>query len=308
MQENYIIGLDIGGTYVRIGAQRNDGILAGFEKILRESALGDKSPIEGIGAFIGSYIERKFPHEKIDAVGIGLPSTLSKDRRTIYHTPNIEGLDNSPVSDILEQKLKIPIFLERDVNILFKWDIYNKGLPEKGIGLGIYFGTGIGNAITINGDLLVGKDGIAGELGHVPVIGGAGICGCGNTGCFECYASGRHLVDLRECRFKNTEIRDLFSKHGSSTILKEFVEAMACVVAAEINIFNPHFIIIGGGIVNMKDFPRKLLDEYIYIHSRHPVPSEGLPLYYSDDSDRSGTLGAIYMARGKLNAADTTRS
>jgi allose kinase len=308
MQENYIIGLDIGGTYVRIGAQKNDAPLTGFEKILRESALGDKSPIEGIGTFIGGYIEKRFSHDRIDAVGIGLPSTLSKDRRTIYHTPNIEGLDNFPVSDILEQKIKAPIFLEKDVNILFKWDIYSKGLPEKGIGLGIYFGTGIGNAITINGELLIGKDGIAGELGHVPVIRGAGICRCGNTGCFECYASGRHLVELGEDCFKNTEIRNLFSEHGSSTILKEFVEAMSCVIAAEINIFNPHFIILGGGIVNMKDFPRKLLDGYIYSHSRHPVSSGGLPIYYSDDSDRNGVLGAIYMVRGKLNAPDNTRS
>ncbi|MDR1467889.1 MAG: allose kinase [Spirochaetaceae bacterium] len=308
MRENYTIGVDIGGTYVRIGAQKNDDPLTGFEKILRESALGDTSPIEGIGAFISDYLEKNFPRLNIDAVGIGFPSTLSKDRRTIYHTPNIEGLDNSPISDILEQKIKTPIFLEKDVNILFKWDIYNKRLPEKGIGLGIYFGTGIGNAITINGELLIGRDGIAGELGHVPVIGGSGMCGCGNSGCFECYASGRRLVELRESYFGDTEIRDLFSEHRDSTILKEFVEAMACVVATEINIFNPHFIILGGGIVNMKDFPRKLLDEYIYNHSRHPVPSGGLPLYYSDDSDRNGVLGSIYMARGKLNVADNTRS
>jgi allose kinase len=305
MRENYIVGLDIGGTYIRIGAQKNGGALVGFEKILRESALGDKSPIEGIGAFISGYIEKRFPCAQIDAVGIGLPSTLSKDRRTIYHTPNIEGLDNSPVSDILEQKIKTPVFLEKDVNILFKWDVYNKRLPEKGIGLGIYFGTGIGNAITINGELLIGKDGIAGELGHVPVIGGAGICGCGNTGCFECYASGRRLVELRESYFRDTEIRDLFFEHGSSTILKEFVEAMACVIATEINIFNPHFVILGGGIVNMKDFPRKLLNEYTYSHSRHSIPSGCLPLHYSDDSDRNGALGAIYMAQSKLKALNT---
>jgi allose kinase len=304
MQKSYIIGLDVGGTYVRIGAQEHDDRLIKFEKIARETVLGDKSPIEGIGAFINTYVEANFPHGKIDAIGIGFPSTLSKDRKTIYHTPNIEGLENSPMSDILEQKLKARVFIEKDVNILFKWDIYNKRLPEKGIGLGIYFGTGIGNAITINGDLIIGKDGIAGELGHVPVIGGVGLCGCGNTGCFECYASGRHLVEIRETYFRNTEIKNLFLEHRTSTILEEFIDAMACVVAAEINIFNPHFVILGGGIVNMKDFPRALLNDRIDEHSQHSIPCGALPLRYSEDSDTNGVLGAIYLARRKLGAMD----
>jgi allose kinase len=302
MQEHYIIGLDVGGTYVRIGAQKYDGELIKFEKVLRETVLGGSTPIGGIGAFIATYIETNFYEEKIDAIGIGFPSTLSKDRRTIYRTPNIDGLENSPMSDILEQKLKTTVFIEKDVNILFKWDIYNERLPEKGIGLGIYFGTGIGNAITINGDLFIGKDGIAGELGHVPVIEGAGICGCGNTGCFECYASGRRLVEIREAYFKNTEIRNLFLEHGTSEILGKFVDAMACVVATEINIFNPHFIILGGGIVNMKNFPRELLNDCIYGHSQHSTPCGTLPLCYSDDSDKNGVLGAIYLAQGKLGA------
>jgi allose kinase len=302
MRRNYIIGVDVGGTYVRIGAQNNDDRLFKFEKVFRETVVSDKSPIDGIGAFIDTYIETNFCHGKIDAVGIGFPSTLSKDRRTIYHTPNIEGLENFPMSDVLEQKLKTTVFIEKDVNILFKWDIYNQRLPEKGIGLGIYFGTGIGNAIMINGTLFLGKDGVVGELGHVPVIGGVGICGCGNIGCFECYASGRRLVEIRETFFKNTEIRNLFLEHGTSKILEEFVDAMACVVAAEINIFNPHFIILGGGIVNMKKFPRELLDARIYEHSQHSIPGDSLLLHYSDDSDKNGVLGAIYLARGKLSA------
>jgi allose kinase len=300
MTDNYIIGLDIGGTNIRIGAQKPGGELTGFKKLPSESILGNTDSVAKLADFILDYMKIEFPEKEIDAVAIGFPSTLSADRGFIYQTPNITGLDNISVIDILEEKLKTKILLEKDVNILFQWDVFTKSLPEEGIGIGIYIGTGIGNAISINGELLIGKDGVAGEIGHIPVIGGRSICRCGNQACAECYASGRHLIELRELCFKDTNIPDLFLKHKETKTLMEFVDAIACVVALEINILNPHYIILGGGVIAMRDFPKELLVDYIHSHTRQPFPRENLKIYFSEDSAKNGVLGAIYYAQKRI--------
>ena len=141
------------------------------------------------------------------------------------------------------------------------WDKYEQKIADDGIGIGIYIGTGVGNAIFINGKPLAGKDGAAGELGHIPMIGGKEQCGCGNLGCSECYASGWKLVQIKDKCFPETTMNELFVKHSNSHILREYVDAIACVACSEINILNPDSIIFGGGVINMKGFPKELLEE-----------------------------------------------
>lgn len=164
----------------------------------------------------------------------------------------------------------------------------------------MYFGTGIGNVIYINGEFLLGKDGIAGEIGHIPIIGGNFTCGCGNIGCAECYASGRRLVELRESYFSKTEIRDLFSKHGSTEILLEYIDNIACVAATEINILNPHYVILGGGVIGMEDFPKNYLIERIHKHINKTIANNNLGIYFSENHRESGVRGALYFAQVML--------
>lgn len=300
MNEHIVIGLDVGGTNIRIGAQEPDSGLLCFKKVSRELFLGQGHSLDVFSGFIQDYLSEYFPRNTVDAVMIGFPSILSVDKRIVIQTPNIPGLDNIPMTEYLEKRLGIKVFIEKDVNILFLWDTFTHNIPARGIGIGLYFGTGIGNAISINGELLTGKDGAVGELGHIPVIGGKGDCGCGNSACAECYASGRHLVELRDRYFKSTEIHDLFTLHGETEVLREFVDALACVAAAEINILNPHYIILGGGVPDMPDFPRELLLSGIARHTRSPFPRNNLQIYFSPDSVQNGVLGAIRLARIRL--------
>jgi allose kinase len=194
----------------------------------------------------------------------------------------------------LEGKLGIKVYLERDTNFLFYKDVQAKNLPVKGIAVGIYVGTGVGNAIFVDGKPLLGKDGVVGEIGHIPFLGGEDICGCGNKGCAECYASGRHLSALRDQYFKETVMDDLFSEHRENSVLKDFVDKIACVVATVINILNPEYIILGGGVIGMKDFPKEYLEKCIRIHTRKPYPEQNLSIYYADDTVEDGVRGAIF--------------
>ena len=95
-------------------------------------------------------------------VSLGFPSTIDRTRRHVLSTPNIPGLNDISVADFLEEKLQIPVFLERDVNLLLLHDLDRFGLLGEKTVIGIYFGTGIGNGIYINGRLLYGRNGVAG--------------------------------------------------------------------------------------------------------------------------------------------------
>jgi allose kinase len=296
MDDLVAIGLDIGGTNIRIGTRAKGQELQYFEKAARADVLVNADSGLCLARFIRDYLKRNNLEGRVVAIAAGFPSTLSADRRTILQTPNIANMDSIPMADILEQELGCKVFLERDVNLIFEWDSHSRQFKMDGACVGIYFGTGIGNAIFIDGQPLTGHDGCAGEIGHIPVAGRHDVCGCGNTGCTECYASGHRLSIIRDQYFPQTAIQDLFKDHQQAEVLREFVGEMACVVATEVNILNPAYVVLGGGVMTMADFPRKLLEERIHFHCRKPFPDQNLQLYFAAESQQAGVLGALSMA------------
>ena len=182
-----VIGIDIGGTNIRIGHDDN-GELKDFVKISTKDNLKQGKIVECLADIIKKYINEYCNNDDVQQIAIGIPATLSADRKEILQVPNIKGMNNIRLGEELEKVLGIKVALERDVHMLYFWDKYEQKIADDGIGIGIYIGTGVGNAIFINGKPLAGKDGAAGELGHIPMIGGKEQCGCGNPGCSECYA------------------------------------------------------------------------------------------------------------------------
>jgi len=138
---------------------------------------------------------------------------------------------------------------------------------------------------------------VAGELGHIPMIGGQDRCGCGNIGCSECYASGWKLVEIKDEYFPDIDMNDLFVMKSNDSVLKNFVDNIACVACSEINILNPHSVIFGGGVINMKGFPKDYLEERLYVRMRKPYPAETLKVQYSEDKVDNGVKGAIIYAK-----------
>lgn len=296
--EIYQIGVDVGGTNIRIGYGRRAGDLMGFERVPSEKILGGHArPWEALAGLIRDYAERKGIREKLKAAAIGLPAALSADRKRILQAPNLDGLDGVPMGELLETDLGIPVYLEKDVNMIFQND--SRGMEYEGLAAGIYIGTGIGNAVFCRGKPILGADGTAGELGHIPLRGSGEICGCGNTGCAECLASGSYLAKLRLRQYPGTEIGELFSRHGREPELRQFVDDVAMVAATEINILNPDFLILGGGVLAMADFPKERLAERIHYWCRKPWPDQTLRLYFAEESQKSGVMGAIAHAEQK---------
>ena len=288
MTSKNIIGIDIGGTHFRVGIVDAEGNVKNFRKLLTKQVLHSGDVLKDLAEFIKSYSGGQV----YSSISIGFPATLNKSRTKILQAPNLKFMEDLPVVEFLTQALNVPVYAERDVTMTLCYDIKKYKLDTSGITCGIYFGTGIGNAIMIDGKFLAGKNGTAGELGHIPVDGSEIECGCGNVGCMENLAGGKYLA---RC-YPDSDIANLFIEHGDENLLREFVDRMACCVATEVNILDPDNLIIGGGVINMKGFPKTLLHEKILEHSRKPYPAENLNIIYAEDESHKSVIGAAYYA------------
>ena len=286
-----VLGLDIGGTNIRIGLVDMEGHINHFE-IGASQHVFNNDAVHGLIAFIRDYLSRVTDGHMPDGVALGFPSSVSKDRRTLLSTPNITGLDGLAIVDILEPSLGVPVFVDRDVNMLFYCDKQLHGIPDTGIVLGFYIGTGFGNVIAIDGKILIGKNGVAGELGHIPMRTAHEICGCGNEGCAELFASGIRLQAICSQSFPGTDISEIFVLHRNSPQVEEYLEDLSLPIATEITILDPECVLIGGGVVQMQGFPVERLEYYIRKHTRKPFPAENLRVLYSESRQENGVIGA----------------
>lgn len=299
--EKVVLGMDIGGTNIRIAMQREGHDTENFCKVGRKIVLTGSRPIDALAGFIEEYIAKYCGGNRPQAVVIGFPAAMDAGRRTVLQAPNVPGIDGLPAADLLEGKLGFPVYLEKDVNILFYSDMQDLQLPEAGIGIGVYVGTGIGNAIFLNGEPLPGKNGVSGELGHIPRAGSKERCGCGNFGCSECYGSGWRLVELRDQFFPETPIERMFTEHVYAPEIAEFIDHIAVTIATEITILDPDYIVLGGGVLNSPGFPMDALKRAIYRHTRKPFPAQALCIYQSEDAVENGVRGAIMLGWKKLS-------
>lgn len=292
MTDRTIIGIDIGGTSFRIGAVGADNTVSDFRKIPVGRVFHTDHPLTDLSEYLAGY-SREIPAA---AVSIGFPATLDRARQTVLQAPNVPFMERLPVVQELSQALGIPVFIERDVTMALYYDMAEYQLPNRGITVGIYFGTGIGNAIFVDGVPMAGKNGAAGELGHIPVDGSDLLCGCGNAGCMENLAGGKYLSRLCQEVYPDTSIDRLFAAHGGEPLLRQFVDRMAMAVATEVNILDPDHVLIGGGVPNMDCFPQKLLLERILFHTRKPSPAQNLKVIFTGDDEAKCVIGAARYA------------
>ncbi|MBQ7154651.1 MAG: allose kinase [Synergistaceae bacterium] len=285
-----VIGIDIGGTNLRIGIVDESGNVSAFRKVRTKEVLRSYSVLVDLAEFIESYADGV----KFDAVAAGFPATLNRERTKILQAPNLEYMENLPVVEYLSERLGVPVFAERDVTMTLFYDVKKYALPIEGIITGIYFGTGIGNAIMIDGMPLTGRNGTAGELGHIHVDGHDEPCGCGLRGCMETLAGGKYLAK----RYDASEIAEVFVNHADE--LGEFVSRMAASVACEVNILDPDYVIVGGGVVNMQGFPVEELHRKIIAYTRKPYPAENLRVIFAEDEAFKSVAGAGYYAMGRM--------
>jgi allose kinase len=303
-----ILGMDIGGTNVRSGFVDEQCGLADF-RVKKNTEIFTGPDCDGAAIlldYIGVLLEKY--GKRPGLVSLGLPSTVHKNNRVVYSTPNIPGLDNIDFASLLEERYQIPALISRDVCLLLLYDIYIHNLKKEGFIVGFYVGTGTGNAISMNGEIVVGKNGAAAELGHIPVLGRDDLCVCGNRGCIEIYTSGKYLSWVRDEYFPEEKFSNLFIKHETSPVIETFVDNMAAAIATEINILDPEVIVLGGGVIMQNGFPRAKLENAVKKYTRKPYPAENLNFVYTREGAENGVIGAGifgFQKMGTLVPLDT---
>lgn len=294
--KRFIIGMDIGGTNIRIGAVDEERQVSFFKKVFQKEVFTSEDSISLLIRFIENYIKECELKGKIEAIAIALPATVSKDCTTVLQAPNLIGFDNIDIVTPLQAHFGIKTMLLKDVWAAALYDIKKYNLKPDGMVMACYVGTGIGNVMLMDGKILKGKNGVSGELGHIPVKGNQIPCGCGNVGCLENIAGGKFLARFSEK--KQNDISKVFVNYGNSIEINEYLDNVAIAISTEINILDPEQILLGGGVLQMEAFPKEKLEKKIREHTRKPFPDGNLQLIFVEDDLEKGVIGAaLYVMK-----------
>ena len=292
----HFLGVDVGGTNTRLMLMDSQQNFRGYHKTPTQRWAGQNDPLQGLENLITAYLQEQDPHHQVAQVMLGLPGILSRDRQTVLSLPFVSALDNQPVAALLSQRLHLPVAMDKDVNHLMWWDLTQHGaLPD--VAVGLYLGTGLGNSLWINGDFYHGAHGGAGELGHIPLAGNPLLCPCGKTGCVETLTSGNWLTGWARQHAPQTPFAELFVRHAGHVDLTEFVARLARTVASEMNILDPGYLVLGGGVLAMENFPLAELERQLRSHLRSPYPANDLTIHFSAVTDETGCRGACLAAQ-----------
>ncbi|MBC7275265.1 ROK family glucokinase [Nocardioides sp.] len=181
-------GVDVGGTKILGGVVDHHGNIVEDHRV--ESPA--KSP-EAVEAAIIEVVQELKTRHPIECVGIGAAGYIDKDRSTVMFAPNIAWRD-VPLKERLEKVLELPVVIENDANAAAWGEFeYGAGAEVDNMML-VTVGTGVGGGLVLEGELYRGAFGVGAEIGHMRVVPNGHLCGCGNRGCWEQYASGSALV------------------------------------------------------------------------------------------------------------------
>lgn len=189
MEKPYVVGMDIGGTNTVFGIVDSRGNVLATDSVKTQSYATIEEYVDAVCAKLLPLIESMGGVEKIKGMGVGAPNG-NYYKGTIEFAPNLPWKGVIPLAALFEEKLGVPTALTNDANAAAIGEMtYGAARGMKDF-IMITLGTGVGSGIVVNGQLVYGHDGFAGELGHVIMRRENGrLCGCGRKGCLETYCS-----------------------------------------------------------------------------------------------------------------------
>jgi glucokinase len=309
----HAIGIDIGGTKIAGALVDADGQIVLEDRV--PSPAGD--PEAMVDAVVG-LIERLSANHEVIGAGVAAAGFIDADQSTIIYAPNISWR-NEPFKAKLEAKLSIPVIIENDANAA-GWAEY-----KYGAGRGykhmimLTIGTGVGGAVITDSHMLRGGFGIAGELGHIRMVPDGLLCGCGQHGCLESYASGSALLraakelaasgDPEGARLREIEVEAgkltglevyqaiLEGDKGALRILGELGSWLGQAIGSLVAVLDPEVVVIGGGVSAAGDLLLNPIREAYLAH----LPARGyrpeLKITAAEFVNDAGVVGAADLVR-----------
>ena len=314
------IGFDLGGTKMLAALLERDsaGDVTVVDRVKKRTQSGSNDVV--LSQIVALLDEIWRDDGSVSSIGIAVPGPIDTKTGVILDTPNI-GVRDLHLGEILEKRFKVPVHLENDVNAGL-WGEFIAG-SARGFThvIGIFPGTGIGGGLILNGQLYRGKQGAAGEIGHMIMQSDGRQCGCGGHGCYETVASktaiARDLVLLAMngqaptvqaaggtdiTRIKSKVILKAYQNDGKEVrhVVDQAAEFLGIGMATLVNIFDPEAIVLGGGLVEKlgDTFIRKA--EATMRERAMPRLVKGIRVLPAQLGDDSVVVGAADLAERSL--------
>ena len=270
--KKYLGTVDLGGSKILSVIAQSDGRRLGEDRRTTSAEEGPDLVLERIGVSLETALAKAgLQQGDLAAVGICSPGPCDINAGVIRWGPNLPGWQDVPICRYLEERLGVRACLENDANAAAVGEhVYGAGRGCRHL-IYITVRTGIGGGLIIDGRLYRGATGVAGELGHMTIEPDGPVCGCGNRGCLEAFASGTAIAARGEelvAQGGSPLLARLAQEQGELTaaIVGQAAEAgdsasrdiiqragyyLGVGLASYVNIFNPEVIIIGGGLAKM---------------------------------------------------------
>lgn len=308
------IGIDVGGTNVKIALVDNKGKIIYSNSIPTRAEMGYEYTINNMKEAITELVkETKSDPKNIESIGFGFPGQIDYQKGIVRLAPNIPGWVNVPIAEIMEKEFGIPTRVDNDVRCAALGELnYGAGQGCDNL-ICITVGTGIGSGLVINGKLVRGASNAAGEIGHIKLdMNGGPLCGCGDRGCLEAFASGPSIVALAEEYIKggkSTKYRELANpditpyivseaaKQGDPVAKRIFTivgEYIGIGLASVVNLLNPEKIIIGGGVAAAGDLLLTPIKESL-IKRAMPIAGSAVEIVPAQLGNSAGVIGASLL-------------
>lgn len=316
----YLLGIDLGGTYIKGALFNLTGTLLRQVELATEADCGPQHVVNRIALAAETLLTGESPvlkHQDLLGVGIGVPGNHDFANGIVIYSPNLPEWRRIPVRDWLAKRLACDIYLDNDANAAILGELWQgAGRGYRHIAM-ITVGTGIGGGLILNGRLYRGAAGSAGEIGHTVVADGGPVCNCGIRGHLEALTAAPWLtrrakealaagrVSTLAARGALLEAKHIFQAgaEGDSLALELIAEAahyLGIGLANLVNLLSPELIIVGGGVAkageNLLQPIRSAIKEYAL-----EVPAAVVKVVSAELGNSAGCYGGAALVLQEKN-------
>lgn len=315
--KKFRIGVDVGGTNIKIALVGTNGEIVYSNSISTRAEMGYEYTISAMKqAVVDLMKETKTDAKNIEGIGFGFPGQIDYKNGIVRFATNIPGWVDVPIEEIFEKEFGIPTRVDNDVRCATLGELnFGAGKGCKNL-VCITLGTGIGSGIVVDGKLVRGASNVAGEIGHIKLqMNGGPLCGCGDYGCFEAFASGPSIVAMAQEYIKggkSAKFREMAdpeitpyivaqaAKEGDVVAKRIFTimgEYVGFGLASVINLLNPERIIIGGGVADAGEIIFAPIRETISKRAM-PIAAAAVEIVPAQLGNMAGVIGASLLIEG----------
>ena len=257
-----VLGIDIGGTNIRAGLVE-DNVVVRIESLKIKKAGSETEIMDDLNFLIG-----KFMSEKIDGIGIGVPSLVDSEKGIVYDATNIPAWKEVHLKEQIEAKKGIPVYVNNDANCFVMGEKYFGGVKAYNNIVGLIIGTGLGSGLVLNNHLYVGENCGAGEFGMIPF----------RDHDFEYYCSGQFFDNVYGLTGEEVKQRAEGGDPGALEIFAQFGSNLGEAIKVIMLAVDPEIFILGGSVSKSYELFKKAMWEsirkFLYVHSSDKIKVE----------------------------------